>query len=162
MPLLPVPTDDTWIMVADRLPEEQQAVWYFFEVTGVSAGHYLGIEEGLPGFGGERGFLLGDVTHWKPRQDGDSTPAVPTGWTYPERCLVHGAQTPYDHLPTCRHGQAIAPPPPATDWAHAAARAVFEAMQDQHELRLPLRELDDATRRRLVERVRQIVLTAQP
>ena len=73
-------SDERWILTEDRLPEaEGTSVWYFFEYTGVSAGAYLGLDDmmGLPGFGGHKGFLLGDVTHWQPRVDGEAAPLAP-------------------------------------------------------------------------------------
>lgn len=60
-----------WISVEDELPEEDQTCWYYFEVTGVSFGKYLGNNC----FGGHRGFLCGDVTHWRPQ----AVPAPPKG-----------------------------------------------------------------------------------
>ena len=51
-----------WISVESRLPERGQKVLYYFDVTGVSAGQYLGDNC----FGGKLGFLCGDVTHWMP------------------------------------------------------------------------------------------------
>lgn len=61
-----------WISVEDRLPEKDQDVLYFFEVTGVHSGKYLGIHDGYECFGGDKGWLCGDVTHWQP------LPAPPT------------------------------------------------------------------------------------
>ena len=90
-----------WISVKDKYPEEGAKVWYFFEHTGVSRGEFLGfhpcyaglvdgdgndvshpkcklpdceLHEGCTGidyFGGERGILGGDVTHWIPDTGGN-------------------------------------------------------------------------------------------
>lgn len=49
-----------WIPVSERHPEKNQDVWYYFEVTGVSWGKYLGDDC----FGCGMCFLCGDVTHW--------------------------------------------------------------------------------------------------
>jgi len=49
-----------WISVDERLPEKDEPCLYYFEVTGISKGMYLGDNC----FGGKRGFLCGDVTHW--------------------------------------------------------------------------------------------------
>ena len=83
----------SWISVKDKYPEEGEGVWYYFEHTGVSRGEFYGHAgcyegyvdsngndmsmgcklpdcgyskgcSGIPYFGGERGFLGGDVTHW--------------------------------------------------------------------------------------------------
>ena len=83
----------SWISVKDKYPEEGEGVWYYFIHTGVSRGEFYGhagsyegyvdsdgndmsmgcklpdcgyIEgcKGIAYFGGERGFLGGDVTHW--------------------------------------------------------------------------------------------------
>lgn len=88
-------TMSEWISVKDRYPEEGTAVWYYFVHTGVNLGEFLGFHgcyegmvdadgndasmgcklpdcgavEGCTGidyFGGERGVLGGDVTHWMP------------------------------------------------------------------------------------------------
>ena len=84
-----------WTSVKDKFPEKDVPVWYFFEHTGVSQGEFFGFygcyegyvdadgndasmgcklpdcgySEGCTGidyFGGERGVLGGDVTHWMP------------------------------------------------------------------------------------------------
>lgn len=55
-----------WVAVRDELPEENQEVFYFFDVVGVSRGHYLGECEIGSVFTGDKGYLSGDVTHWQP------------------------------------------------------------------------------------------------
>ena len=94
-----------WISVKDRYPEKGDAVWYFFEHTGVSQGEFFGFEgcyegyvdmagndasmgcklpdcgyrEGCTGidyFGSDYGVLGGDVTHWMP-DTGQDRPARP-------------------------------------------------------------------------------------
>lgn len=51
-----------WISVEEDLPELNQEVMYFFEVIGAAHGWYYG--EGS--FGGKRGYLHDEVTHWMP------------------------------------------------------------------------------------------------
>jgi len=71
-----------WIPVK-VLPNEGQKVFYHY-VGGTFAGMYYGLSDnedlrGLPCFGGDSGFLCGDVTHWMPREDGDLLPEKPHG-----------------------------------------------------------------------------------
>lgn len=54
-----------WIDVAYKMPEIDQPVTYYFEVTGECDGYYYGDNC----FGGNRGFLTDDVTRWKPRDE---------------------------------------------------------------------------------------------
>lgn len=67
-----------WISVEDRLPEEEQKVIYYFEVTGIDIGKFwIGDTPGFEGikfFGGPRGFLGDDVTHWMPLPKEPITP----------------------------------------------------------------------------------------
>ena len=58
-----------WISVKDQLPELDAPVIYYFEITGMAIGKYHG--DGA--FGGGRGYLHDEVTHWMP------TPAIPDG-----------------------------------------------------------------------------------
>jgi hypothetical protein len=153
-------TTPAWIAVEDALPEVGQSVWYFFEVTGVTDGHYHGLEDGLHTFGGKRGFLGGDVTHWMPKEASVEPPAPPAGYSRAERWLFHGAQMPFDCPETGRLGTHVAPATPAKDWAHAAARGVFERLYDDHEFRATLRATPDETRVKLVKQVSDIIREA--
>ena len=72
-------SDDGWVSIEDQAPEEKVPLLYFFECTGVSAGHYYGIREDYCPetahvFGGHDGWLTGDVTHWQ------YYPESPTGY----------------------------------------------------------------------------------
>ncbi len=62
-----------WIRYSTIKPQEGTPLWYYFEITGVSKGEYFG--EWC--FGGERGFLTGDVTHWRYHIEGESAPEKP-------------------------------------------------------------------------------------
>ena len=56
---------DGWVSMSDRLPEVDLEVWYYFEITGVNYGKMLsGTCQADAVFGGRKGFLTGDVTHW--------------------------------------------------------------------------------------------------
>ena len=62
-----------WISVKDKLPEEDQEVWYYFDAVGVHKGKYtgrlyfIGKESHFSNtFYGKSGFLTDDVTHWMP------------------------------------------------------------------------------------------------
>ena len=132
-----------WILVKDRLPEPQASVWYFFERTGVSSGEYWGEEDGLPTFGGPRGFLGGDVTHWQPRNEGDIKPSPPPGYSYPERAFFHGLQMPFD-------SDRAEPETQFKNPARAAALGFLHMLEDRHAWRWPLRQLSSAARQELV------------
>jgi hypothetical protein len=58
-----------WIKIADEIPEEERLVLYFHDMTGTNLGFYFGRDEDYPSsndhvFGGNFGWLTGDVTHW--------------------------------------------------------------------------------------------------
>ena len=70
-----------WINIEDEIPEEERLLLYFFECTGTSLGFYLGRDERYPSdnnhvFGGNFGWLTGDVTHWA------YIPTYPEGYEY--------------------------------------------------------------------------------
>jgi hypothetical protein len=66
-----------WVSVRDRLPEENQRVIYYFDVTGMDVGRYWKEERfGFDCFGGKGGWLCDDVTHWMPLPD-EPLPRVP-------------------------------------------------------------------------------------
>lgn len=71
-----------WIKIEDEAPEEERLVLYFHDMTGTHLGFYFGIDESYCSetghvFGGNFGWLTGDVTHWM---------YIPT---YPEGCEDH-------------------------------------------------------------------------
>ena len=58
-----------WTKIEDEIPEEERLLLYFFDMTGTSLGFYFGRDESYPSdndhvFGGNFGWLTGDVTHW--------------------------------------------------------------------------------------------------
>jgi hypothetical protein len=71
-----------WINIEDGIPEEERLVLYFHDMTGASLGFYFGRDESYPSdnnhvFGGNFGWLTGEVTHWTYIPD------------YPEGCEDH-------------------------------------------------------------------------
>lgn len=69
-----------WISVEDRLPDDGQKVFYYFEPVDVHAGRFSQyVENGYKHalFGGAGGFLTDDVTHWQPRESGQPLPEPP-------------------------------------------------------------------------------------
>lgn len=56
--------DSQWVSVEESLPEDQQEVLYYFEITGITLGKY---EAETNCFYSRLGFLRGgDVTYWMP------------------------------------------------------------------------------------------------
>ena len=58
-----------WIKIEDQIPDQERLLVYFFEMTGASLGFYFGRDDQYPSdndhvFGGNFGWLTGDVTHW--------------------------------------------------------------------------------------------------
>ena len=89
-------SDDGWVSIEDQAPEEKVPLLYFFECTGVSAGYYYGIEEDYcpetgHHFGGESGWLIGDVTHWQ------YYPEAPVGFESSPTCFVDEDYIPNFH-----------------------------------------------------------------
>ena len=60
---------NTWINIEDEAPEQERLVIYFHDMTGAGLGFYFGRDKEYPSdndhvFGGNFGWLTGDVTHW--------------------------------------------------------------------------------------------------
>ena len=58
-----------WIKIEEQAPEKGKRLLYFHDMTGTSLGFYFGRDEQYPCdndhvFGGQFGFLTGDVSHW--------------------------------------------------------------------------------------------------
>lgn len=70
---------NNWIPVTDHYPKEGQKVIYYFKITGIDRGVFYfatpqvigGFEEKFRCFGGDRGYLCEDVTHWMPDEGQD-------------------------------------------------------------------------------------------
>jgi hypothetical protein len=153
-----------WILVNDQPPKRGENVWYFFEVTGISAGQYLGNgPDGLPTFGGNGVWLGGDVTHWMLRVSSDLPPEIPPGYSRAERCLYHGNHMPFDCVDTWKNGTSTSPAKPPEDWAHAAARGIFQSLYDIYDpqFRMAMRGTPDGERAKIVARAADIIRMAQ-
>ena len=78
-----------WINIKNKVPEEQQKVWYYFDFfSKVYAGFYCSEDNssiyGEPVgtyisncFYSKHGFLNNDVEFWMPREDNDEMPDKP-------------------------------------------------------------------------------------
>lgn len=62
-----------WIKCSERMPDNEQDVFYYFRWVGVWAGKYKRPNT----FYSDSGFLTGDVTHWMPRMSDDLLPEPP-------------------------------------------------------------------------------------
>ncbi|MGF6996846.1 hypothetical protein P3T25_005221 [Paraburkholderia sp. GAS32] len=69
------------------------------------------------------------------------------------------AQSPYD-APDVWLQASDLPPPPALDWAHAAARGILEDLRGRSGVGNELEALDEDVRTELVESVADIIRTA--
>ena len=64
---------ENWISTKERMPEEGQKVFYYFDYVGVNRGSYSDYHC----FHGSRGFLTGDVTFWMPDDGRTEYPLPP-------------------------------------------------------------------------------------
>lgn len=75
--------------------------------------------------------------------------------------LEHGAKFPFDGLDEWRAAIDI-DPPPATDWAHAAARGVIANLTDREGLDDALYDFDEDIRAEIVQSIADIIRAAAP
>lgn len=75
--------------------------------------------------------------------------------------LEHGAEFPYDATDEWWGGDGKNPPP-AKDWAHAAARGVLADLNDRKGIKRELEEVDEEVRIELVESLAEIIRLAAP
>lgn len=73
--------------------------------------------------------------------------------------LEMGAEFPFD-APDERPGRKDVPPPPAEDWAHAAARGVIADLQDRRGIKREFEGLDYETRVIIVSSLTDIIRLA--
>lgn len=76
--------------------------------------------------------------------------------TNAKHALEHGAQWPYD-APDSRSSDI---PPPAKDWAHAAARGVLADLTDRRSIKNGFRDIDEDVRVEIVESLAEIIRIA--
>lgn len=81
--------------------------------------------------------------------------------TYAVRRLEHGRDYPYDAPDTWRRQNLDQPPPPAKDWAHAAARGVIADLCDRRDIKRGFEGVDGATRKEIVRTLAAIIRLAQ-
>lgn len=77
----------------------------------------------------------------------------------PTTALAHGAQFPYDGGEAFWNSEV--PAPPATDWAHAAARGVLADLSDRRGIRHELEAVDYDVREELTASIAAIIRAAQ-
>jgi hypothetical protein len=74
--------------------------------------------------------------------------------------LKHGAEFPYD-APDAWWSVPSNEPPPASDWAHAAARGVIADLQDRHTIKRGFDDIDEDVRAELVQTLASIIRAAK-
>lgn len=78
----------------------------------------------------------------------------------PQQTLDHAAQFPYDASDFWWASDTVRVPPPAVDWAHAAARGVIESLTDRRGIKHAFEELDEDTRTNIVADLAAIIRVA--
>ena len=76
--------------------------------------------------------------------------------------LQHGAEFPYDAPDKWWRDDGDLPPPPADDWAHAAARGVLANLSDRRGIKQELNSVDEDVRVQLVADLAAIIRAARP
>jgi hypothetical protein len=77
----------------------------------------------------------------------------------PAFSLEHGNKFPYD-APDGWWDGPDASPPPATDWAHAAARGILGDLTDRHTIKWSFDNIDEETRAEIVQSLAAIIRLA--
>lgn len=79
-----------------------------------------------------------------------------------ERSLRHGEKFPFDAPESWwNEPSGKASPPPATDWAHAAARGVLADLQDRRGIKRGFEDLDEEVRVDIVSALAAIIRAAR-
>jgi hypothetical protein len=74
--------------------------------------------------------------------------------------LDSGEKWPYDAPDSWWKADSPNDPPPATDWAHAAARGVLADLNDRRGIKWKLQEIDEEVRAELVASMADIIRLA--
>lgn len=77
-----------------------------------------------------------------------------------EITLRRGSEFPYDAPDAWWHTEGVAVPPPATDWAHAAARGVLADLTDRRGIKHGFEGIDELVRVEIVESLAAIIRAA--
>lgn len=76
-----------------------------------------------------------------------------------KHCLERGASFPYDASDEWWNGDQETPPP-AMDWAHAAARGVLADLNDRRGIKDGFNEVDESVRAEIVQSLAEIIKLA--
>jgi hypothetical protein len=74
--------------------------------------------------------------------------------------IKHGAEFPYDAGEEWWDGDGETLPPPATDWAHAAARGILADLNDRRGIKHALHDVDHDVRQKLTADLAEIIRAA--
>lgn len=75
--------------------------------------------------------------------------------------LAHGAKYPYDAPDSWWQQDGEPVPPPATDWAHKAARGVLADLGDRHTIKRGFENIPEDIRAEIVDTLAAIIRHAQ-
>ena|ERR1019366_10032770 len=78
----------------------------------------------------------------------------------PADTLAHGAKFPYDASEDWYESDDTRSPPPATDWAHAAARGVVADLTDRRGIKNGFDDVDDETKVEIISTMAEIIRLA--
>lgn len=90
-----------------------------------------------------------------------SNKAQTNGSNKAQQSINHGAEFPYDAGHEFWDGSHPRVPPPATSWAHAAARGIFADLTDRRGLKNLLASISREVASEMVQSVTEIILTAE-
>jgi hypothetical protein len=77
-----------------------------------------------------------------------------------KQALAHGERYPYDAPDSWWHSSSDAGRPPATDWAHAAARGILADLNDRRGIKIGFNGIDEGVRVDIVTALADIIRLA--